>query len=72
MKAGIPSTETRGRTITLYIDKEPFKTALSIDNEDTIYLFLVKNNGEILYGTSGPYTKDGENAILEILRTFSG
>ena len=45
MRAGIRSIETRERTITLYIDKDPLKDALDIVTEDTIYLFLIDDDG---------------------------
>lgn len=52
MRAGIPSIQTRNRTITIYINKKKFKKKLGIKTEETIYLFLLKNN-EILWEESG-------------------
>lgn len=53
MRAGIRSIETRGRTITLYINKTPFKETLGIENEDTIHIFLVDRQGEIYWRREG-------------------
>jgi hypothetical protein len=39
MRAGIPDQTARERTITLYLDKDRFKSALDITNEDDIYIF---------------------------------
>lgn len=58
MRAGIPSITTRGRTITLYIDKTHFKQQLDIPSEANIHLFLVKPSGEILWRGEGPLTED--------------
>lgn len=49
MRAGIPSRETRRRTVTLYINKEHFRQALKIDSEDTIYLYLIDSEGEVIW-----------------------
>ncbi|TFG31083.1 hypothetical protein EU527_13285 [Candidatus Thorarchaeota archaeon] len=71
MRAGIPSNESRERTITLYIDKEPFKESLDIVTEETIYLFLIDTVGEIIWREEGGLTdkKAGklERAIEEYL-----
>ena len=70
MRAGIPSKITRRRTITLYIDKEDFKRSLSIDIEDTIYIYLVRSDGEILLATSGPYSLEGEKELTNAVEDF--
>ncbi|MBN2230525.1 MAG: hypothetical protein JW779_13135 [Candidatus Thorarchaeota archaeon] len=64
MRAGIPSRETRGRTITLYIDKESFKESLNIVTEETIYLFLTKQDGEIIWKGEGGFD-DEKVPLLE-------
>ncbi|MDH4213030.1 MAG: mitochondrial ATPase complex subunit ATP10 [Candidatus Thorarchaeota archaeon] len=53
MRAGIRSVDTRKRTITLYIEKTPFKETLEIENEETIYVFLVDKHGEIFWRNEG-------------------
>ncbi len=68
MRAGIPSEATRRRTITLYIDKASFKNALSIENEDSIYLYVLRRDGEILFQTSGPYSLESEEQLLELMK----
>jgi hypothetical protein len=52
MRGGIPSRDTRDRTVTLYIDKAPFKESLEIPTEDTLYLYLVDREGNILWRES--------------------
>ena len=63
MRAGIPSITTRGRTITLYIDKTPFKQQLGISSEANIHLFLVRRTGEILWRGEGPISEDSARAL---------
>ncbi|MFW9843821.1 MAG: hypothetical protein ACFFEV_04535 [Candidatus Thorarchaeota archaeon] len=70
MRAGIPSIETRRRTITLYIDKEPFKEALGIPNEDSIHLFLIDSEGTILWRNEGGITEEKSILLREALETF--
>lgn len=58
MRAGIPNQDTRRRTITLYLDKRPFKQALDITTEDRIWVFLFDGGGNALWHTSGPFTAE--------------
>lgn len=63
MRAGIPNKATRRRTITLYIDKRPFKQALNITTEDQIWVFLLDRQGNVLWHTSGPFTPEKGTAL---------
>lgn len=42
MRAGLPSENTRGRTITLYNDKEPLDEALGVSDEESIHAYQEK------------------------------
>jgi hypothetical protein len=53
MRRGIPDRNARERTITLYLDKKPFCEALLIDDQKTIYEFLVNRNGDVLWRSQG-------------------
>ena len=68
MRAGIPDQTARERTITLYLNKETFKSALGIPNEDDIYLFLVDRSGEIVWSTSGAYTAEKADGLLQFIQ----
>lgn len=68
MRAGIPSIETRRRTITLYIDKELFKDALEIPSEDTIHLFLVDSEGNITWRNEGGVTREKAKALSDAIK----
>ena len=69
MRAGIPDQTARERTITLYLDKSNFKSALDISNENDIYLFLVDRNGEILWRANGAYTQDKADSLLQFIQS---
>jgi hypothetical protein len=67
MRAGIPDQTARERTITLYLDKQEFKSALNIPDENDIYLLLVDRDGNILWRTSGGYTEDKASELIEAI-----
>ena len=69
MRGGIPSRDTRGRTVTLYIEKTPFKEALGIPTESTLYLYLVDKEGTILWEESGGITDEKATSLEEALQT---
>lgn len=56
MRGGIPDRAVRERTVTLYIDKAPFKAALGITAESAIHVLLVDRAGRVLWRTTGPFT----------------
>jgi hypothetical protein len=70
MRAGIPNDNARERTITIYIDKRSFKEALQIKDENTIYLFLVKKGGDIIWCTDGRFHKKKAEELEEKLFHF--
>ena len=55
MRAGIQDAETRARTITLYLNKEAFRDALDIPNENNIWVYLFDQDGNVLWRASGPF-----------------
>ncbi len=71
MRAGIPSTETRCRTITLYIDKKAFNDALGITSEENIHIFLIRRGGEILWRGEGPITEELATSLEEALSSIA-
>lgn len=67
MRAGIPDQTSRDRTITLYLNKEEFKTALDIPTENDIFLFIVDRQGSILWRAEGEFTPEkGENLVTAV------
>ena len=67
MRAGIPSRDTRRRTVTLYIDKEPFKEVLNITTEDTIHLFLIDSQGNVTWYENGEVTRDKAESLTKAI-----
>lgn len=56
MRSGIKETSARSRTITLHIDKGPFKAQLGIKTEKDIFVFLTDNKGKIRWRTQGTFS----------------
>lgn len=67
MRSGIPSPETRRRTITLYIDKTPFKDALKIPSEESIHVFLLDSEGEVIWREEGEIGEAKANSLISKL-----
>jgi hypothetical protein len=63
MKSGINDRNARDRTITLYIDKTPFKDALGITDETAIQVLLVDRSGAILWRSTGRFTAEKGAAL---------
>jgi hypothetical protein len=68
MRSGIPAQQSRLRTVTLHIDKEPFKKALGIKTENMIYLYLTDREGRILWQTDQQWSEDKQRQLLEFLQ----
>jgi hypothetical protein len=56
MKGGIDDRSARDRTVTLYIDKAPFKQSLGITDENAIQVLVVDRAGQVLWRTTGAYS----------------
>ncbi len=68
MRGGIPDSAVRAATITLYIDKKPFKQALAIRNEDRIEVVLVDRAGTIHWRFTGIFD---ESALVELTKVLA-
>lgn len=64
MRGGIDDLGARERTITLYLDKTPFKKALAIPDEKSIQVLIVDREGHVLWRTTGPFSEE-KGASLE-------
>jgi len=67
MRAGIPDQTARERTITLYLDKGAFRSALDIPGESEIQILLVDSDGSINWRSSGEYTQGKAAELLGVL-----
>jgi len=67
MARGIPERATREATITLYIDKGPFKRALQIASEDRIVAVVVNKAGAVLWRVDGAFSELSGARLMEFL-----
>jgi hypothetical protein len=67
MRRGIPDKAQRARTVTLYIDKKPFKAALGIDDEDAIHALLIDRDGKVLWRAKGRMTAESGQELSKVL-----
>ena len=63
MRGGIKDQQQRARTMTLYIDKEPFKKALNLPTEDRIYALLLDKAGTVIWRAEGLYDEAKGKAL---------
>ena len=68
MRAGIPDQTSRERTITFYLDKEVFKTALNIKSEDSITLLLIDTQGNILWRDQGIFSEEKLAGLIKTVQ----
>ena len=67
MRFAIRSDEVRDRTITVYLNKSELKQSLEIENESTIYWFVVgEGTKDILIKGSGAISEDDINEIKNL------
>ena len=55
MRRGIPDRDARARSITLYLDKPAFRSALDLPDEKQIYAVLVDRSGRVLWRAEGDF-----------------
>lgn len=67
MARGIKSQAVREATVTLYINKDPFKDALAISSEGSIHVLLLDRDGRVTFRTTGPATPEGVAALRRAL-----
>ena len=70
MARGIPAKATREATITLYINKSPFKKALAIDAEDQISTMVVARDGRVLWRKDGRFNSEAGADLVAMLETL--
>lgn len=67
MRAGIPNVKSRERTITLYLDKDQFREALGLPDEEHIYVLLFDHQGVELWRARGLHNQNSEEGLIETL-----
>lgn len=58
MRRGIPDAAVRAATITLYIDKRPFRRALELADENQICVLVVDRQGRIYWRAEGRFNAE--------------
>jgi hypothetical protein len=67
MRGGIPDKAVRAITITLYINKENFRSWLNLPNEKQIYVLVVDKKGNVLWREEGVFTEEKGKALSAYL-----
>jgi hypothetical protein len=68
MRRGIPDKNARARTITLYIDKQPFEDSLQLRSEKTVYALLVDRSGSVLWRAEGTFDEAKGESLRRALK----
>ena len=68
MRAGIPDRKVRESTITLYLDKDAFRKALGMPTEQTIYVFVVKRDGSVMWRGDGQFSDAKGKALKQAVQ----
>ncbi len=55
--------------ITLYLEKQAFRQALNIPDEERIYVLLVNRKGEVLWRTEGPFEEEKGQDLQRMLES---
>lgn len=70
MRAGIPSNDTRARTITLYLDKKDFRQVLDIKHEQSMWIYLFDKSGQVMWRIEGQYTAEKGQLLRQQLENL--
>jgi hypothetical protein len=72
MRASIPDTKARDRTVTLYLDKQAFQQALDLSHERDIYILIVDREGKVAWRTEGAFTPEKGEALTRAIEESQG
>jgi hypothetical protein len=72
MRMGIPDKKAREVTITLYLEKQAFRKALALPDEERIYVLLVNRKGEVYWRAEGPWTEEKGQDLRRALERQQG
>jgi hypothetical protein len=67
MRHGISDHKARERTITLYLEKQPFLDSLLITDQKKIYAFLVDRQGNVLWSAEGVFDETKGHSLRKAL-----
>jgi hypothetical protein len=69
MRAGIPNQATRQKTITLYLNKKEFLRALNIPDDQTIWVLVIDQAGNVLWRSQDVFTPEKGEALRNAITT---
>lgn len=72
MRASLTDPAARRRTLTAYTDIEEVASALGIEDLETVHVFLVAPDGEVVWRASGRPESSQVDALGEILAWWDG
>lgn len=74
MRAGIPNTDTRAVTLTIYQSRTEFNRKAGLDSTEHIHVLLLDKQGNIVWKTSGGYNDEAaaelRHQITQLLPTL--
>lgn len=71
MRGGVSTHEQRERTITLFLDKEPFRTVLGLPDEKRIYALLLDREGNVIWRAEGTYDQAKGSSLMQTLQRLN-
>ncbi len=71
MRAGIPDSKARQRTITLYINTQEFMQAVNIPDKGDVHILLVDRMGNILWRTTGDFSPAKGDDLIQAIKDRS-
>ena len=72
MRSSLTDPATRRRTLTAYTDIDEVAASLGIDDLETVHVFLVASDGEVVWRASGRPESDQVTALGEVLAWWDG
>ncbi len=70
MRSGIKDPKSRRKTITLYLDKRPFRKALGLASEDNIYVLLLDKNGKVVWKSKGHCNVEKAKNLSDFIQSY--
>ena len=67
MRAGLPGEDVRAHVVTIYTNKDQFKSAMGIPSED-VQAAVVDRSGHILFRTQGRFNPDDGARIRKLMK----
>jgi len=67
MRMGVTEQEARSHTVTVYLDRDAFKTALALPRLDDIYIFVLNEQGKVLWRHQGIVSDQAIKQLIAFL-----